>query len=263
MDSFWSFINTPVSSGYPSPLVIGISLLVVGWGFAFFTTPYYKRDRMMGRTFKYAFVVALVGMLLLYLYYYQRRMRYVEGFDYINLPGEKDYTQFGNIWKGEDKQKVRHILALIWTDDRQSDGEVLDDETLLGWALNERKALPWDDNIVISSRNPRRLMERLNAHPDTIVNDDKIYIRNDYLNGKMWPYIRISARKDKDDEQEVNFENVKCNVPRCWRKVLQDKYGDKWDQYVETPKRCARTDYMVNPSMRVKRRASPIMSLYN
>ena len=263
MESFWSFINTPVANGYPTPIVLCGLLIGMGWVFASITTPKSKQYKMVSITAKYSLIVAVIMVLMLYLYYYQRRMRYIEGFDYINLPGEPEYQQFGNVWKNDDKQKIRHILGVIWMDDRESDGDVLDKESLLGWALNERNSLPWDDNVVVASKNPKQLIRRISMHPDVALKGNKVFIRKDLTEGKEWPFVEIVKRKDTDQDQDVVFENVKCKVPKCWRKRLQDIYGTDWDNYIQTPKRCARTNYMVNPSIRIKRPSQPTISIYN
>lgn len=261
MDSFWSFLTTPISDKVPSPIAMGLTAITIGWGFAIFTTSEAKRHKLYPRTLAYTGIVGVVGVILAYLYYYQRRMRHIEAFNYINVPGEKGYMPFGNVWSSDDKRKIRHILALVWSD-KESDGEVLANESLLGWALADRKIIPWDDNVVIASRQPKRLLGRLNTNPDTIVVDNKICLRDDYANGKKWPYVQVIERNDDDKDQEVLFEDVRCNIPKCWRKTLYDMYGPDWTNYVSTPKRCARSDYMVNPKFNMKRDANAILSLY-
>ncbi len=261
MDSFWSFLNTPISDRVPSPINTGLLILFIGWVLAVWTTPSHKSYKLYARTLAYTGIVGMVSIILAYLYYYQRRMRYIETFNYVNVPGEKGYVPFGNVWSSDDKRKVRHILGLVWSD-KESDGEVLADEALLGWALVDRKVMPWDDNIVISSRKPKRLLGRLNSNPDTIVVDDKIYLRDDYANGKMWPYVQVIERNDDSEDQEVMFEDVKCKVPKCWRKTLYDMYGPEWATYAKTPRRCSRTYYHVNPSIQTKMDVNTLMSLY-
>jgi hypothetical protein len=210
----------------------------------------------------YMLIVALVVTGLTYAYYIRRRMRYIEGFNYVNIPGERGSKPFSNVWTMEDKQRARHLLGLIWTD-RQNDGEVLDQESLLGWARHDRKLIPWDDNIIIASRKPKALLKRLSVNPDTYVDGNKIYFRDDYANGKKWPYIQVNQRDDNDNDQEVLFEDIRCKVPRCWRKTLQDKYGSKWMDTVETPRYCARAHYATNPNKIVKAKAIPVLAMYS
>ncbi len=262
MDSFWSFVNTPVYSGGPTPLVVGIVVVILGYAFAHVTTPERKRDRFLKRTISYTFIVALVTTALFYLYYIRRRMRYIEGFKYHNIPDEKDYRPFASVWSVEDKQKARHLLSLVWTD-KETDGEVLDKESLLGWARHDRQIIPWDDNIVVASRKPHALLKRMSVSPDTYVENNRVYFRDDIANGKKWPYIQITQRNDDETDQEVMFENVRCRVPKCWRKILADKYGSNWNDTVETPRYCARAHYATNPSKIRKANAIPVLAMYS